>query len=98
MTSTLPTDLREGEIATDAPPPDNARLQFIGTIRTPFVTRDLCPRQGRLEGPECRLELLPHWEPALEGPDCIDETPLLDIKPERCSCTPQAPDNSADHD
>ena len=154
-------DLRDGELATGAEPRADATLQFIGVIRTPFVTRDLCPRQGRPDGPECRLELYDDWHRALEGItkfqrldvlywlhqsrrdlvlqsprhdgkttgtfalrspvrpnpiglstvrlirrdggtlivaglDCLDGTPLVDIKPNRCEFTPQAPDKAAD--
>lgn len=155
------SDMRDGEAVLDAPQAQDAFVQFIGTIRTPFTTRDLCPRQGKLEGPDCRLELLPEWSAALkgitafeyldvlywlhmsrrdlvlqspksngtttgtfalrspvrpnpiglsrvrlirqEGPtlivkglDCLDKTPLIDIKPERCAFTPQAPHKDAD--
>ncbi len=34
---------------------DDARLVFIGTIRTPWTSRLECPRQGRLDGPDCRI-------------------------------------------
>jgi len=163
MTETDNSDLRDGEVLCDGPVAPDATVQFIGTIRTPFTTRDICPRQGRLDGPECRLELLPQWEPALDGItrfahldvlywlhqsrrdlvrqsprsdgattgtfalrspvrpnpigvsqvrlirrmgpvlivkglDCLDKTPLLDIKPERCAYTPQAPFKKADRD
>jgi tRNA-Thr(GGU) m(6)t(6)A37 methyltransferase TsaA len=161
MTVKQTSDLRDGEAVLDAPQAQDAFVQFIGTIRTPFTTRDLCPRQGKLEGPDCRLELLPEWAAALkgitafeyldvlywlhmsrrdlvlqspksngtttgtfalrspvrpnpiglsrvrlirqEGPtlivkglDCLDKTPLIDIKPERCAFTPQAPHKDAD--
>lgn len=163
MTRTDISEPRDGEIVSDRPVSPDATLQFIGTIRTPFTTRDLCPRQGNLDGPDCRLELLPHWEGALdgitkfahldvlywlhescrdlvrqsprndgvtmgtfalrspvrpnpiglsqvrlirrEGPtlivkglDCLDKTPLLDIKSERCAYTPMAPEKAADRD
>lgn len=155
------SDMRDGEAVLDAPQAQDAFVQFIGTIRTPFTTRDLCPRQGKLEGPDCRLKLLPEWADALkgitafeyldvlywlhmsrrdlvlqspksngtttgtfalrspvrpnpiglsrvrlirqEGPtlivkglDCLDKTPLIDIKPERCAFTPQASHKDAD--
>ena len=161
MTVKKTSDMRDGEAVLDAPQAQDAFVQFIGTIRTPFTTRDLCPRQGKLEGPDCRLELLPEWSAALkgitafeyldvlywlhmsrrdlvlqspksngtttgtfalrspvrpnpiglsrvrlirqEGPtlivkglDCLDKTPLIDIKPERCAFTPQAPHKDAD--
>lgn len=61
-------EIRPGETTLDLPPADDARLRFIGRIRTPFQTRDDCPRQGDPEaGPDCRVELDPRLEPALEG-------------------------------
>ncbi|MFP7570172.1 tRNA (N6-threonylcarbamoyladenosine(37)-N6)-methyltransferase TrmO [Marivita sp. S2033] len=160
-TPSEPTGLRAGEVSVDAPLSDDATVQFIGTIRTPFTTRDLCPRQGSLDGPDCRIEVLPHWKDALtgiekfehldilywlhqsrrdlvlqspgnngdtrgtfalrspvrpnpiglsrvrlirregadlivKGLDCLDKTPLLDIKPSRCAFTPEAPAKAAD--
>ena len=133
----------------------DARLVFIGRIRTPFATRDDCPRQGSADGPICRIEVDAPWRPGLKGIehyerievlywlhlarrdlvqqspksdaqstgvfalrsplrpnpiatalvtlvsvepeallvrglDCIDGTPLLDIKPDRCAYTPPA--------
>ena len=153
--------LRENETAVSLPPPADATLRFIGRVRTPYPTRDDCPRQARPEGPECRLELDPIWEPALAGLekfgrievlywldrsrrdlvtqsprrngqtvgtfalrspvrpnpigtalvdlvrieganvivrslDCIDGTPLVDIKPDRCSFSPEVAPKPAD--
>ncbi len=155
------TDTRPGERQVDLDLADDAALRFIGRIRTPFLTRADCPRQGRLDGPECRLELDPIWEAALDGIeaysrleviywlhqsrrdlvtqsprhdgrtvgtfalrspvrpnpigtarvhlvrreraalvvrglDCLDGTPLLDIKPDRCDFTPKAGEKAAD--
>ena len=153
---TDPNDLRPNERAVDLAPPDDAILRFIGTIRTPWASREDCPRQGRPDGPECRLVLDPVWHDALRGLedyekievlywldrsrrdlvlqspksdgrtvgtfalrspvrpnpigtslvklerieagtlivrglDCLDGTPLIDIKPDRCAFTPMAP-------
>jgi tRNA (Thr-GGU) A37 N-methylase len=33
----------------------------------------------------------------VRGLDCLDGTPLIDIKPERCAYTPLAPHKDADH-
>ena len=131
-------------------------LVFIGRIRTPWTSRLETPRQGRQDGPVCRLEIFEPWVPAIKGVDfyenleviywlhqsrrdlvlqspknnqktrgtfslrspvrpnpiatsivkfvgiegnvilvrgldCLDETPLLDIKPDRCEFTPLAP-------
>lgn len=60
--------MREGEEAVDLPPAEDAALRFIGVIRTPFLTRDLCPRQGDSEaGPDCTIEVDPRWARALDG-------------------------------
>jgi len=68
---------RPGETASPLPERTDARLVFIGRIRTPFPTRDDCPRQGRLDGPICRVELDPHWQGALAGIAAFDELDLL---------------------
>ena len=149
---------RPGEIEAPLPGRTDARVVFIGTIRTPFRTRDDCPRQGKPDGPLCRIELDDPWKPALKGIerfgkievlywmhqarrdlilqspksngetfgtfalrspvrpnpiatsmvelvavedgvlvvrglDCVDGTPLIDLKPDRCAYTPVAPPN-----
>ncbi len=148
--------LRPNEQAVDLPPASDARLRFIGRVRTPWLARDQCPRQGRIDGPECQLVLDPIWHDGLKGLenfemievlywldqsrrdlvlqspksdghtvgtfalrspvrpnpigtslvrllridggtlfvrglDCLDGTPLIDIKPDRCSFSPMAP-------
>ena len=153
-------DLRPNEVAVDLPQAPDAGLHFIGRIRTPFVTRADCPRQGRDDGPECRVELQSPWGAGLQGIeryarveilywldrsrrdlvvqsprsdgrttgtfalrspvrpnpiglsnvalvrregsvlivrglDCLDGTPLIDIKPDRCAYTPPAPAKGA---
>jgi len=158
---------RTGELEVPLPERTDARLVFIGRIRTPFATRDDCPRQGSAEGPVCRIEVDEPWRPGLKGLehyerievlywlhrarrdlvrqspkadaqstgvfalrsplrpnpiatalvtlvsvepdallvrglDCIDGTPLLDLKPDRCAYTPPAaprpgkPDDACD--
>ncbi len=147
---------RDGELEVQLPDRTDAALVFIGRIRTPFLTRDDCPRQGSHEGPVCRIEIEERWRPALKGLeayetveviywlhearrdlaqqspkadgrttgtfalrsplrpnpiatslvklvavepdailvrglDCMDGTPLLDIKPDRCAYSPAAP-------
>lgn len=63
------TQLREGEIAVKMPPAQDAGLVFIGRIRTPWSSRLETPRQGRKDGPICRLEVFTLWTPALKGVD-----------------------------
>jgi len=154
-------DLREGEVAAKMPAPRDAGLIFIGRIRTPWTSREDAPRQGRHDGPVCRLEIFEPWVPALQGVDsysnleviywlhrsrrdlvlqspkkngstrgtfslrspvrpnpigtsivklvgiegstvlvrgldCLDETPLLDLKPDRCEFSPLAAQKRGD--
>ncbi len=153
--------IRAGEIAVAAPAATDAGLVFIGRIHTPWTDRADCPRQGRLDGPLCRLEIFEPWVAALEGLleydrvevlywlhrsrrdivmqspkddgrlrgafslrspvrpnpigtqlcaligidgpnvlvrglDCLDGTPLLDLKPDRCAFTPLSPPRPGD--
>jgi tRNA-Thr(GGU) m(6)t(6)A37 methyltransferase TsaA len=59
---------RPGEVEGEAPDRADATLVFVGRIRTPFATRDACPRRGdRVAGPACRIEVDAPWRPALAG-------------------------------
>lgn len=154
-------EIRQGERAVDLPDRFDASLYFIGRIRTPWTSRLETPRQGRLDGPTCRLELDAHWADGLlgiaeferlevlywlhesrrdlvhqsprndgeargvfslrtpvrpnpigtsivrlvkiEGPvlfvrgmDCLDGTPLVDVKPDRTLFEPLAPAQPGD--
>lgn len=154
-------EVRAGESVVEAPPPTDAGLVFIGRIHTLWTDRLETPRQGRLDGPTCRIEVFGPWIPALDGIqefqklevlywlhlsrrdlvgqsprndgsargtfslrsparpnpigtqivalvrveggdvfmrglDCVDGTPLLDLKPERGSFTPLAPRQPGD--
>lgn len=146
-------DIRPGETAIAWPGASDAALLFIGRIHTPWTTRADCPRQGRPDGPICRIEVFAPWAEALagleafqtvevfywlhrsrrdlirqspasdgiargtfalrsparpnpiglsrvallgiegavltvRGLDCLDGTPLIDLKPDRCHFTP----------
>jgi len=50
---------------------------FIGRIRTPFATRDDCPRQGRPDGPLCRIELDEPWRAGLRGIEAYETIEVL---------------------
>src|SRR5258707_1415881 len=65
----LASEIREGELAVEMPPARDAGLVFIGRIRTPWTSRLEAPRQGRHDGPVCRLEIFEPWVPALKGVD-----------------------------
>lgn len=154
-------EIREAEMAVEPPEATDAGLVFIGRIRTPWTSRGQTPRQGRHDGPLCRIEVFAPWVPALDGLaayervevlywlhlsrrdlvhqspandgtsrgtfslrspvrpnpigtsvarlvgiegatvlvrglDCLDGTPLLDLKPDRCLFTPVAPPQAGD--
>lgn len=69
-------DLRPGEVTTAVQRTSDAELCFIGRIHTPWTTRDDCPRQGRHDGPQCRIELFEPWRPALIG---LEEFPSIEV-------------------
>lgn len=154
-------EIRDNETAVEAPEARDAGLVFIGTIRTPWTSRMTAPRQGRQDGPVCRIEVFEPWDQALfgieryerlevlywlhlsrrdlvrqspandgsargtfslrtpvrpnpigtsivrlegiegatllvRGLDCLDGTPLLDIKPDRTLFVPIAPPQPGD--
>ena len=154
-------EIRPGEVAVEPPPSPDAGLMFIGRISTPWTDRLGCPRQGRQDGPICRIEVFEPWVAALDGIteyerlevlywlhlsrrdlvrqsprndgvargtfslrtpvrpnpigtqivrlvrvegasvfvrglDCLDGTPLIDLKPDRCAFTPLAPRQPGD--
>lgn len=60
-------EIRPGEVAGAAADCADAALAFIGRIRTPFATREDCPRQGSPDGPVCRVEVDAPWRAALAG-------------------------------
>jgi tRNA-Thr(GGU) m(6)t(6)A37 methyltransferase TsaA len=154
-------EIRDGEVAIEPPTATDAGLVFVGRIHTPWTDRLKCPRQGRADGPTCRIEIFEPWRRALDGIaqyerlevlywlhmsrrdlvmqspasdgnvrgtfslrtpvrpnpigssvatlvevepdgllvrglDCLDGTPLLDIKPDRTLFTPIAPRQPGD--
>ncbi|WP_020175052.1 SAM-dependent methyltransferase [Methyloferula stellata] len=71
--------IRPGEIAVtlEEARASDAKLYFIGHIRTPWQKRTDCPRQGdREQGPECRIVVDPLWHQALTG---IEQWPELQL-------------------
>jgi tRNA-Thr(GGU) m(6)t(6)A37 methyltransferase TsaA len=71
------SDVRPHEVMVPTTPPDDARLRFIGKIHTPWNERKECPRQGRQDGPECRIEIFEPWVPALKGIEAFEQIELL---------------------
>jgi tRNA (adenine37-N6)-methyltransferase len=60
-------EIREAEVAVTMPPPSDAGLLFIGRIHTPWTSRMETPRQGRVDGPICRIVVFEPWVAALTG-------------------------------
>ncbi len=154
-------EIRAAEVLVELPPATDAGLIFIGRIHTPWESRRETPRQGRLDGPLCRIEVFEPWVTALDslaqferievlywlhlsrrdlvmqspasdgtsrgtfslrsparpnpigtsiarligiegyvvtvrGLDCLNGTPLLDLKPDRGLFTPVAPPQPGD--
>lgn len=154
-------EIRSNEVAVPFPARRDAELVFVGVIRTPWTSRLECPRQGRLDGPVCSIEIFEPWHQALsrigeferlevlywlhesrrdlvlqspandgavrgtfalrtpvrpnpigtsiaklvdvsgntlrvQGLDCLDGTPLIDVKPDRTLFKPIAPPQPGD--
>lgn len=70
------SEIRNGEVAVD-PPSADAAVGFIGRIRTPWTSRLMAPRQGRPDGPVCRIEVFPPWDAALAGVDALERIEVL---------------------
>ncbi len=69
-------EIRAGELAVELPAHFDAQVYFIGTIRTPWSSRLEAPRQGRLDGPTCRIEVAEPWQRGLEN---IEEFERLEV-------------------
>lgn len=69
-------EIRANEVAVDMPSANDAGLVFVGRIRTPWTDRLMCPRQGRLDGPVCTIEIFEPWVAAL---DAIDKYERLEV-------------------
>jgi len=70
-------EIRENEIAVELPRTIDAGVYFIGRIHTPWTSRLECPRQGRADGPVCRVEVDERWRSALDGIDDFERIEIL---------------------
>jgi len=57
--------IRPGEVATELPENFDAGVYFIGRIRTPWATRDQCPKNARESDAVCTIEVEERFAPAL---------------------------------
>src|SRR5271169_1594588 len=70
-------EVRRNEVAVEAPQSFDAGLAFIGIIRTPWTSRLDCPRQGRIDGPICRIEVAEPWVAGLNGIEAFERIEVL---------------------
>jgi tRNA (adenine37-N6)-methyltransferase len=59
------SELRRGEVAVALPLQNDAGLYFIGTIQTPWRTRQECPKRGSPDGPICSIVVNERWRMGL---------------------------------
>ena len=62
-----PYDLRPGEVAVELPNTFDAGLYFIGRIRTPWTSREQCPKNARESDAICTIEVDARYMAALTG-------------------------------
>jgi tRNA-Thr(GGU) m(6)t(6)A37 methyltransferase TsaA len=60
-------EIRKAEVAVKMPTTTDAGLVFIGRLHTPWTSRMEAPRQGRSDGPLCRIEVFEPWVAALDS-------------------------------
>jgi len=72
-----PFGLREGEVAVDLPDRFDASLYFIGRIRTPWRSRDECPKNGRESDEVCTITVDPRWAAGLRGLETVSHVLVL---------------------
>ena len=65
MNRSDPADIRPGEVAVPLPARFDASVYFIGRIRTPWKTRDACPKNARESDAVCTIEVDERWAQAL---------------------------------
>jgi tRNA-Thr(GGU) m(6)t(6)A37 methyltransferase TsaA len=77
MNAPDPFDIRPGEVAIALPDRFDASLYFIGRIRTPWQTRDECPKNARESDAVCVIEVDPRWAQALAGTETCSHLLVL---------------------
>jgi tRNA-Thr(GGU) m(6)t(6)A37 methyltransferase TsaA len=59
--------IRPGEVVVTLPDRHDAGVYFIGRIRTPWTTREACPKNPRESDAVCTVEVDPRYAAALTG-------------------------------
>ena len=60
-------EIRAGESVVEIDLQTDAAIVFVGRIHTSWTDRLACPRQGREDGPTCRIQVFEPWLAALDG-------------------------------
>jgi tRNA-Thr(GGU) m(6)t(6)A37 methyltransferase TsaA len=71
------SDIRPGEVTMELPASFDAGVYFIGRIRTPFKTRDDCPRSTAASDASGRVELDPRYAAGLQDLSLYSHAILL---------------------
>ena len=78
MTMNASDTIRPGELRVPLPERFDASVYFVGRIRTPWPGRADCPRRGDPEcGAECRIEVDPRFQAALQGLAAVKRLQVL---------------------
>lgn len=59
-------EIRPGEVTAELPTKADAEVYFIGRIRTPWKTREECPKNARESDAVCTIEVDARWTAALK--------------------------------
>ena len=71
------SEIRPGEVVVDLPSTFDAGVHFIGRIRTPFKTRDDCPKNTSQSDAIGRVELDPRYAAGLKDLQLYSHAILL---------------------
>jgi tRNA-Thr(GGU) m(6)t(6)A37 methyltransferase TsaA len=69
--------IREGEKTVELPAKTDAGVYFIGRIRTPWKTRDACPKNARESDAVCIVEIDPRFRDGLKDVETCSHLVLL---------------------
>jgi tRNA-Thr(GGU) m(6)t(6)A37 methyltransferase TsaA len=70
-------NLRPGEVAIQLPDGFDAGIYFIGRIRTPWRSREDCPKNARESDVPCTIEVAARFAPALAGLESCSHVVVL---------------------
>ena len=72
-----PFDVRDGEITVKLPEKFDAGLYFIGRVRTPWTSREECPKNARESDAVCTIVVDARWAEALAGVETCSHLVVL---------------------